>query len=629
VVVLGSLNADHSVRVDRLPAVGETVTASDYRFGLGGKGFNQAVTAARQGADVVMVGCVGDDRDGDLLLEALHQEGIDLGYVRCHAELPTGRAHVAVDRNGANSIVVVPGAIVRSGDRLAHGRQPVDANAVIRVQAAEHHHSPRQRSCSTPLHVFRLTAMDATSVAERVTHVWDADALPAITDYIRIPNVSPAFDADWAANGHMHRAVDLVESWLASRPVTGATVEVVTLAGRTPVIIVDVPGTSDDTVLLYGHLDKQPPMVGWRDGLGPWQPVLDGDRLYGRGAGDDGYAAFAAMTAIEAVQQADGRHARCLVLIEASEESGSPDLPAYIDALADRIGTPSLVICLDSGCASLDRLWVTTSLRGLLALDVTVRVLDEGVHSGSAGGVVPSTFRILRYLLDRIEDVHTGELLVPELHVTIPPDRAAELADTAGALGAEVAGEFPFTAGAAAVAAGDPVAQLRAKTWEPTMELIGIDGVPSVVDGGNVLRPFTTARLSFRLPPTCDPESARDALVRTLTTDPPYGASVTVSYSADGSGWNAPPTEPWLRAAIDEASKAAFGAPARSMGEGGTIPFMAMLGARFPAAQFVITGVLGPGSNAHGPNEFLDLPTAKAVTVAVAHILDAHARRDA
>jgi acetylornithine deacetylase/succinyl-diaminopimelate desuccinylase-like protein len=470
--------------------------------------------------------------------------------------------------------------------------------------------------------------MDAKSVTDRVAQVWDADALPAISDYIRIPNVSPAFDADWDAHGHMGRAVDLVEAWLASRPVKGATVDVVTLEGRTPVIIVDVPGTSDDVVLLYGHLDKQPPMVGWRDGLGPWEPVLEGDRLYGRGAGDDGYAAFAAMTAIEAVQQAGGTHARCIVLIEGSEESGSPDLPAYMEALADRLGTPSLVICLDSGCASHDRLWITTSLRGLLALDVTVRVLDEGVHSGAAGGVVPSTFRILRGLLDRVEDVRTGAVLVPELHVTVPPDREVELADTAGGLGDAVAGEFPFIPGVAGVNPGDPVAQLRAKTWEPAMELIGIDGVPAVVDGGNVLRPFTTARLSFRLPPTCDPHAARDALVRVLTADPPYGASVAVTDDgALASGWNAPPTAPWLRDAIEEASVAAFGAPARSMGEGGTIPFMAMLGERFPSAQFIITGVLGPGSNAHGPNEFLDLPTAKAVTVAVAHLLDAHARR--
>ncbi len=145
-------------------------------------------------------------------------------------------------------------------------------------------------------------------------------------------------------------------------------------------------------------------MTGWRDGLGPWLPVREGDRLYGRGGADDGYAAFASLGAIEAVHAAGGAHARCIVLIEASEESGSPDLPAHIEALADRLGTPSLVVCLDSGCLDYERLWVTTSLRGLAGGKLKVEILGNGVHSGDASGVVPDTFRIVRHLLDRVED---------------------------------------------------------------------------------------------------------------------------------------------------------------------------------------------------------------------------------
>ena len=468
--------------------------------------------------------------------------------------------------------------------------------------------------------------MDAESVVERVTRVWDDDVLPTITDYIRIPNRSPAFDPQWAEHGHMARAVELVSAWMKARPIAGLTVSVEQLEGRTPVILAEVPGTADGTVVLYGHVDKQPEMSGWRDGLGPWEPVLEGDRLYGRGAADDGYAAFAALTAIEAVQAAGGSHARLVVVIEASEESGSPDLPAYMEALAERVGRPDLVVCLDSGCATWDRLWLTTSLRGLIAVSLTVRMLTEGVHSGAAGGVVPSTFRILRDLLSRVEDETSGEILVPELHAELPVDREKELAATATELGAQSAERFPFVDNARPSIA-DPIARLIAKTWQPAMELIGIDGVPSVADGGNVLRPYTTAQLSFRLPPTCDARAARDALVRVLTEDPPYGASVSAVSREFADGWNAPPTAPWLASAIDEASLAGFGEPARTIGEGGTIPFMAMLGASFPEAQFVITGVLGPGTNAHGPNEFLHLPTAKHVTVAVAHLLDAHARR--
>ncbi len=461
-----------------------------------------------------------------------------------------------------------------------------------------------------------------------MTHVWDAEVVPALFDFIRIPNVSPSFDSDWDAHGHMARAVDLVRSWMEARPIEGLTVEVATLPGHTPLIVAEVPGSTAETVLLYGHLDKQPEMTGWRPGLSPWEPVLEDGRLYGRGGADDGYAAFAAMTAIEAVQAAGGHHARCVVLIEASEESGSPDLPAYIDALADRIGVPDLVVCLDSGMATWERVWLTTSLRGLLAVDVTVRVLSEGVHSGVAGGVVPSTFRILRQLLARIEDQDTGAILVPELHVDIPSNRAAELEATAKEVGHLVADEFPFSAGVEPHAPGDPVTQLRAKTWEPTMELIGIDGVPSVADGGNVLRPLTTARLSFRLPPTCDPEAARVAVERALTADPPYGAHITVS-STMASGWNSPEIASWLRDAVDHGSNLGFAQPARLIGEGGSIPFMAMLGERFSDAQFMVTGVLGPSTNAHGPNEFLDLGVARAVTIAVAHVLDAQARRPA
>ena len=468
--------------------------------------------------------------------------------------------------------------------------------------------------------------MDAKSVVERATRVWDDDVLPTISDYLRIPNRSPAFDPQWAEHGHMARAVDLISSWMEARPIAGLQVSVEQLPGRTPVILAEVPGTAPGTVVLYGHLDKQPEMTGWREGLDPWTPTLDGDRLYGRGAGDDGYAAFAALAAIEAVQASGGAHARLVVIIEASEESGSPDLPAYMDALADQIGEPDLVVCLDSGCPTWDRLWLTTSLRGLIALTLTVRVLEEGVHSGAAGGVVPSSFRILRELLSRVEDENTGEVLVPELHVEMPVDREKELTATSAELGADISERFPFVDGMRAVV-DDPVAQLTAKTWQPTMELIGIDGVPSVADGGNVLRPFTRAQLSFRLPPTCDAATARDALVQALTTNPPYGASVEADAREIADGWNAPVTAPWLAAAIDDASVAAFGEPARTIGEGGTIPFMAMLGQRFPAAQFVITGVLGPETNAHGPNEFLHLPTARRITVAVAHIIDAHGRR--
>ncbi|MFT3853961.1 MAG: M20/M25/M40 family metallo-hydrolase [Ilumatobacteraceae bacterium] len=469
------------------------------------------------------------------------------------------------------------------------------------------------------------------TITEHVDREWESSILPALLDYIRIPNVSVAFDPRWDEHGHMRRAVELVAAWCEQRRIAGMTLTVNELPGRTPLIVVDVPAFAggnpddpDDVVLLYGHLDKQPEMVGWRDGLGPWTPVVEGERLYGRGGADDGYAAFASLLAIEAAQAQSLPHARCVVLIEASEESGSIDLPAHLESLRDRIGTPSLVLCLDSGCLDDRRLWFTTSLRGLVAGTLRVDILREGVHSGEASGVVPSSFRILRQLLDRIEDSATGRILLPELHVEIPADRRRQATET----GAEfhIEDDYPFVDGARPMTDG-PAEQLLARTWLPTLSVTGVDGIPPVAGAGNVLRPTTALQLSLRIPPTCDPDRALAAVTEALTADPPYGARVTFADGVAAPGWNAPSFAPWLEAALDHASEATFGQPARTFGEGGTIPFMGMLGAMFPDAQFVVTGVLGPGSNAHGPNEFLDLAAARRITAALAMLLPAHARR--
>src|SRR5215475_10265575 len=275
--------------------------------------------------------------------------------------------------------------------------------------------------------------MDLKKTASFIDRLWDAEIVPALTDYIRIPCKSPAFDPDWAKHGEMEKAVALFEAWargkLTSLP--GATLEVVRLPSRTPLILIEVPGQAAGTILMYGHLDKQPEMKGWADGTGPWLPVMKDDKLFGRGGADDGYAMFAAISALLALKEQAIAHARCVVLIEAGEESGCPDLPAYIDHLSARIGEPSLVVCLDSGCGNYDQLWLTTSLRGMCIGNLTVRVLDEGVHSGDASGIVPSSFRILRSLVSRIEDETTGEMKLEELFVQIPPDRAQQARDAA------------------------------------------------------------------------------------------------------------------------------------------------------------------------------------------------------
>ncbi|MCC6993722.1 MAG: M20/M25/M40 family metallo-hydrolase [Deltaproteobacteria bacterium] len=462
--------------------------------------------------------------------------------------------------------------------------------------------------------------MDKAKTQPLIHDVWQSSILPALRDYIRIPNQSPIFDPAWEVHGHMDRAITLARDWVVSRKLRGATVDILRLPGRTPVLMIDVAGTRGGNVMMYGHLDKQPPFDGWREGLGPWTPVDRDGRLYGRGAADDGYAVFASVAAIEALQQQNIPHPRLCVIIECSEESGSPDLPAHIEAHAARIGIPELVICLDSGCGDYERMWTTTSLRGLVVGDLRVEVLREGVHSGDASGVVPSSFRVIRHLLDRLEDAATGELRPRELHVTIPPGRVAEASVSAQVLGKETFLRFPWAPGMGPVA-GDTAELMLNRTWRPALSVTAAAGLPALEAGGNVLRPFSALKLSIRIPPSCDGEAATAAVKRLLEKDPPYGARVSFSSEKCSPGWDAPPTAPWLAEATDSASKAYFGQAPAAMGEGGSIPFMAMLGERFPKTQFLITGVLGPESNAHGPNEFLHVATGEHLTCCVAEVI--------
>ena len=468
--------------------------------------------------------------------------------------------------------------------------------------------------------------LDAQRAAASSERMWEEEILPVIDEYIRIPNRSPIFDADWQAAGHMDHAVALIEAWCRKQPLPGLTVEVVRLANRTPLLFMELPGTAPGTVLLYGHLDKQPEFTGWREGLSPWTPVREGDRLYGRGGADDGYSTFASLAALRLLSEQGIPHARCVIAIEACEESGSTDLPAYMQALAERIGQVDLVVCLDSGCGNYDQLWMTTSLRGLIAGNLRVDVLDEGVHSGDASGIVPSSFRILRQLLARLDDPESGRVLVDELHTEIPGERLSQARAAARALERAVYDKFPLVPTARPMH-DDLVELVLNRTWRPALSITGAEGLPPLNIAGNVLRPYTTLKISMRIPPRVDPVRATEAIKRVLESDPPYGARVNFEPEKGSTGWDAPPLVDWLRDSVQRASETYFGQPAMAMGEGGTIPFMGMLGAKFPEAQFLITGVLGPQSNAHGPNEFLHIPTAKRLTACVASVLADHAAR--
>ncbi len=468
--------------------------------------------------------------------------------------------------------------------------------------------------------------MDMDALIEEIDHYWDDEILPSLSHYIEIPNQSPAFDPDWQRHGHMGRAMDHVMAWVDAQSVPGLVMSLEQLPGRTPLLYLELPATEAtrrDSVLIYGHLDKQPEFNGWHPDLGPWKPVLKDDRLYGRGGADDGYAVYGMIAAIKALQSQGLAMPRVVGIIECSEESGSPDLASYMTLLKERLADTNLVIALDSSCGNYDQLWLTTSLRGMLIGELRVEILGEGAHSGMAGGIVPSSFRILRQLLSRLEDETSGTITPPFLNEQLPDFRRAE-AIAAGEVLKNSFQEMYSFSGYGAPVSEDPTELVINNTWQASLEITGMDGLPAMAQAGNVLRPFSSAKLALRLPPTTDATLAAAKLHTLLTQNPPHGALVTFELDTPNSGWHAPATSPALEASVQEASRRFFGAPAIAMGCGGSIPFMEYLARTLPEAQFLVTGVLGPHSNAHGPNEFLQIPTAKKVTACVAKVIHDH-----
>jgi len=457
-----------------------------------------------------------------------------------------------------------------------------------------------------------------------INRTWDTSIVPTLCEYIKIPNKSPMFDPDWQEHGYMQSAIELLNTWCENSGLQNLTHRIVKIEGRTPLLLCEIPANTEKpgdtpTVLLYGHYDKQPEFSGWRDGLEPWKPVIQDGRLYGRGGADDGYALFGSLTAIQSLQNANLPHPRCVILIEGCEESGSYDLPYYVELLSEEIGTPELVICLDAECANYDQLWITTSLRGTIAGTLKVRVLNEGVHSGSASGIVPSSFRVARHLLERLENSNTG-LMHEELYVPVPARVKEQTRAMARSLGKQIYERFPWSNNTGPMNE-TPFAMIINNTWEPTLSVTGFSGAPEVGDAGNTLRPETELKLSVRLPPTLDAQAATTLVKNLLESDPPYQADVEFYVENAQSGWAGPEIEEQLAGYFEQASQNNFDAPVQYMPMGGTIPFMKMLGESFPGVQFMVTGVLGPASNAHGPNEFLHIETGKRLTACVADVL--------
>jgi acetylornithine deacetylase/succinyl-diaminopimelate desuccinylase-like protein len=464
--------------------------------------------------------------------------------------------------------------------------------------------------------------MDFDRLQEFIAGRWRDSVMGPLSAYIAIPAKSPAFDVNWQTTRQLDRAAEHLAGWargaLAATP--GAVVEVLRLEGKTPMILIDIPGAAEaPPIILYGHLDKQPEMTGWSEGRDPWTPVVEADRLYGRGAADDGYAIFSAVLSVLALQDQDLVYPRCLILIEGCEESGSGDLPDYVALMARRLDrNPGLIVALDSIAGDYDRLWTTTSVRGQVQGVLRVRTLTAAVHSGDASGVAPAPLRVATRLLSRLEDPATGEV-VADFQVPIPKARRAQ-AEAASRF-ADLGTALPFDAGVRPVS-DDRAELLLNRAWRAQLAVIGLDGLPGVEEAAAVIQPEISLKIGLRLPPTLDANGAADRLKALLEADPPYGSVVRFDTTMIAAGWEAPPLAPWLEDALNEGSVAMFGAASLLFGGGGGIPFLAALAERFPEAQFLVTGVLGPESNAHGPDEFLHLPTAKRVTAVLAVILN-------
>ena len=457
-------------------------------------------------------------------------------------------------------------------------------------------------------------SVDLDKLTERADELWETSILPSLSEFIEIEALSPGFEPDWENKGELDSAIALFSKWLVNQELDGMTYQIHRIDGRTPVLLVTVEGTGPGEVIFYSHLDKQPSRANlWSEGLHPLKAVRREPWLFGRGALDDGYGGYLCVTALKMLQEQGVPYPRSHFLIETCEESGSYDLPPYLDALTDELGDPNLIVVLDSGGPDYEHIWVTEALRGLVAGNLSVKVSNEGVHSGMSGGVIPSSFRVQRILLDRVEDSQTGDILIPEMHVEISSKVRKEAEQLGNLLGDELWSQLPVVDGLRPQNEGAAEILLD-MNWRPAMSVIGADGIPPTQTAGNVLRTNTDLKLSFRIPPGVNAEEIDVILKEKFEQSPPYGAKVEYTPDAAADGFHAPAMDGKLAEALLDASNHVTGLPPMATWVGGTIPFMAMMQEKYPNAQFLCTGTGGPGNNAHGPDEKLHIPSSKRLT---------------
>ena len=460
------------------------------------------------------------------------------------------------------------------------------------------------------------------TVDQNIERAWKEEAFQGLSDFVRLPALSPDFDPNGDTNGFLRQALEEAASW-GKKLFPNGTFEILAKPGITPVLYIDIPGTRAGLpVVFYGHFDKQPEAGVWSEGLAPFTPVLRGDRLYGRGTADDGYSFYAALTAVRALSDAGHTYPRICGFFETCEESGSGDLPFYLAELAERTGQPALLCILDLGVQDKSRLWRTQSLRGVVTFTLRVEVLKTGVHSGASSGIVPSSFAVMRMLLDRLEDPTTGSVRVKSMHVPKPERHMAALTRLASLQGDAIWSRFPY-AGSTEPRSRNPLTLLLKNAWEPTLSVLGAEGLPPLAAASALLRPATALKLSFRIPPGVDPEKAAREAVELVTTNVPSNALVTVENLHAEAGFEAPEGAEWLDDVWMSTSRELFGADAENVFDGATIGILPCFARAFDGCPFLLTGVLGAEDNAHAPNESISICYLTKLTRALARVINA------
>ncbi len=453
-------------------------------------------------------------------------------------------------------------------------------------------------------------------------NLWHSETLCALKEFVSIQSLSPSFDPDWERHGELHKAIEIAKSF-GEKLLSNIQFEILESPGRSPLLFFEIPAFGDSAshgdVLFYGHLDKQPEGNGWSNNRCPFSATQEDTVLYGRGVADDGYSFYSAVSIAKALESGGLSHPRIWGVFETCEESGSFDFSHWMQLLAPRLSNVALILVLDAGCIDYSGLYVTTNFRGILRATLKVSVLNHGVHSGVASGIVPDSFMIARNLLDRLEDSSSGKILDKAFYTTIPATRLEQLREKAKRI-TSFKHDFPWIN--APITLSKTIEEnLIAQTWLPQLTIIGAQGLPDINKAGNVLRASTSLKLSLRLPPMIDSQAAESALKRILLDDPPFGASVELSDVSSSEGWNAPEEAEWLSREINDASLDIFGKPAVYSGEGGTLSICNVFQSTCPKAQFLLTGVLGPNSNAHGPDEALRLDYVEKLCCALSRII--------